>query len=114
MLRPGRFDRLLEVPVPDKDSRKQIFQIHAKKKPLASDVNLDKLVEMADGMTGADISSIVNAAAMTAIKEHVGRKEGKKLSITMKHFESALEKIKSGGPRGRAASWNKFQGRSLT
>jgi transitional endoplasmic reticulum ATPase len=110
LLRPGRFDRLLEVPVPDKDSRKQIFQIHAKKKPLASDVNLDKLVEMTDGMTGADIASVVNAAAMTAIKEHVGRKEGKKLGITMKHFESALDKIRSGGSKGRTGNWH----RSLT
>ena len=48
LLRPGRFDRLLEVPVPDKDSRKQIFQIHTRKKPLDSNVNLDRLVELTD------------------------------------------------------------------
>jgi transitional endoplasmic reticulum ATPase len=116
LLRPGRFDRLLEVPVPDKDSRKQIFQIHTRKKPLDSNVNLDRLVEMTDGMTGADIATIVNAAAMTAIKEHVSsKKDSKKLSILMKHFESALDKVKTGSSKGGTASWQKFPGsRPLT
>jgi transitional endoplasmic reticulum ATPase len=94
LLRPGRFDRLLEVPPPDKDARKQIFQIHTKKKPLDSDVKLDKLVEMTDGMTGAEIAAIVNAAAMTAIKEHVNQKDSK-LKISMKHFEGAFSKIRT-------------------
>jgi transitional endoplasmic reticulum ATPase len=94
LLRPGRFDRILEVPVPDKEARKHIFQIHTKKKPLESDVNLDKLIEMTEGMTGADIAALVNAAAMTAIKEHVRQKGGSKVRISMKHFETALNKIK--------------------
>jgi transitional endoplasmic reticulum ATPase len=87
LLRPGRFDRLLEVPVPDKDSRKQIFQIHTRKKPLDSNVNLDRLVEMTDGMTGADIATIVNAAAMTAIKEHVSSKKDSKKT---QHLDETL------------------------
>jgi transitional endoplasmic reticulum ATPase len=94
LLRPGRFDRTLEVPVPDKEARKQIFHIHTKKKPLDSDVNLDKLLEMTEGMTGADIAALVNAAAMSAIKEHVRQKSGTKLRISMKHFETALNKIR--------------------
>jgi transitional endoplasmic reticulum ATPase len=94
LLRPGRFDRILEVPPPDRDARKQIFQIHTKKKPLEPDVKLDKLVEMTDGMTGAEIAAIVNAAAMTAIKEHVKQK-GSKLKISMKHFEGAFNKIRT-------------------
>lgn len=94
LLRPGRFDRILEVPTPDKAARKQIFQIHTKKKPLDSDVNFDKLVEMTNGMTGAEITGIVNAAAMTAIREHVVKK-GPKLKISMKHFESALDKVRT-------------------
>src|ERR687896_479070 len=94
LLRPGRFDRILEVPVPDKESRKHIFQIHTKKKPLESDVNLDKLVEMTEGMTGADIAALVNAAAMSAIKEHVRQKNGGKVRISMRHFETALNKIR--------------------
>lgn len=94
LLRPGRFDRILEVPPPDKDARKQIFQIHTKKKPLDSDVKLDKLVEITDGITGAEIAAIVNAAAMTAIKEYVNKK-GNKLKISMKHFEGAFSKIRT-------------------
>ena len=94
LLRPGRFDRILEVPAPNKEARKHIFQIHTKKKPLESDVNLDKLVEMTEGMTGADIAALVNAAAMTAIKEYVRQKSGSKLRIPMRHFETALNKIK--------------------
>ena len=93
LLRPGRFDRILEVPVPDKEARKQIFEIHTKKKPLESNVNIDKLVQMTEGMTGADIAAIVNAAAMTAIKEHV-RQRSNKLEISTEHFETALKKVK--------------------
>ena len=95
LLRPGRFDRLLEVPVPDKEAREQILEIHTRKKPLAPDANIEKLVSMTDGMTGADIAAVVNAAAISAIKEEVKQKSGN-LKITMKDFESALAKIKRG------------------
>jgi transitional endoplasmic reticulum ATPase len=101
LLRPGRFDRIIEVPIPDKEARKQIFQVHTRKKPLDSDVNLDKLVEMTDGMTGADIAAIVNAAAMIAIKERVSQgKDNKKLRICMKHFETAFDKIRGKSLKG--------------
>src|ERR687887_440661 len=114
LLRPGRFDRILEVPVPDKEARREILRIHTRRKPLDKTVvNLDKLVELTDGFTGADIAAIVNAAAMSAIKEYVAtiseessyEREADKsqnkhidkkqdLKISMKHFESALQKIK--------------------
>jgi transitional endoplasmic reticulum ATPase len=119
LLRPGRFDRLLEVPVPDEESRKEILKIHTSKKPLDHDtVNIDKLVELTDGYTGADIAAMVNAAAMSAIKEHMmtsvnneneikeetraktreyikeKEQQKSKLKISMNHFESALQKIK--------------------
>ena len=71
LLRPGRFDRILEVPFPDKEARKDILKIHTKRKPLDNTVDMEKLVELTDGFTGADIAAIVNAAAMSAIKEHV-------------------------------------------
>ncbi len=94
LLRPGRFDLILEVPPPDKDARKQILQTHTKKKPMDCDVKLDRLVEMTDGMTGAEIEAIVKAAAMTAIKNYVNKK-GTKLKISMKDFESAFGKIRT-------------------
>ena len=63
LLRPGRFDRLLEIPLPDNDARKEILKIHTSKKPLDKTVSLDKLVELTKGYSGADIAALVNAAA---------------------------------------------------
>jgi len=111
LLRPGKFDRILEVPLPDKDSRKQIFQIHTRKKPLDTTIDLDRLVQMTDGMTGADIAAIVNAAAMTAIKEHV-RQKGSKLKISMKHFEAAFVKVRK-RDHNKARNSHFPEGRSL-
>lgn len=106
LLRPGRFDRILEVPILDKESRMQIWKIHTSKKPIDSFVNLEKLVELTDGFTGADIAALVNAAAISAVKERVisatkntskkgSEKQDKlKLQISMEHFEAAMQKIK--------------------
>ena len=109
LLRPGRFDRILEIPIPKKEARKQIFEIHLKKKPIDSTVNVDKLAELTDGYTGADIAAIVNAAAMSAIKDQISSKSGDKnnitttghkqqhLTISMKHMEAGLQKISKKG-----------------
>jgi transitional endoplasmic reticulum ATPase len=71
LLRPGRFDRILEAPVPDTSVRKDILKNHMSKKQIDS-VKLDRLVEMTHSITGADILAVVvSAAAMMAIKEHV-------------------------------------------
>lgn len=109
LLRPGRFDRLLEIPLPDNNARKEILKIHTAKKPLDSTVNLDRLVELTKGYSGADIAALVNAAAMSAIKEYVAvnkedhtKSEVKyeepnrviPLAISIKHFEAGLRKIK--------------------
>ncbi len=58
LLRPGRFDRILYVSTPDRDSRLQILKIHTKKKPLAEDVSIEKLADKTDGYTGVDIASL--------------------------------------------------------
>ena len=102
LLRPGRFDRLLYVPPPDRDSRLQIIKIHTKKKPLADDVNLEQLADHTDGYTGADIASLSSAAVMLALREHVSKYKDPKeadshiqeLKIHMKHFEEAMKKIR--------------------
>src|SRR5881296_4192386 len=64
LLRPGRFDRMLYVPPPDLEARKEIVRIHTKKTPLAEDVKLDELARKTEGYTGADIASICNTAVM--------------------------------------------------
>ena len=102
LLRPGRFDRLLYVPPPDKDSRLQIIKIHIKKKPLAEDVKIEWLADHTDGYTGADIASLSSAAVMLALREHVSKYKDPKeadshlqeLKIHMKHFEEAMKKIR--------------------
>ena len=73
LLRPGRFDRLLYVPPPDKDSRVQVLKIHTKKKPLADDVKIDVLADQTEGYTGADIAALASAAVMLALREHVAK-----------------------------------------
>jgi SpoVK/Ycf46/Vps4 family AAA+-type ATPase len=87
LLRPGRFERILEAPVPDTSARKDILKNHMSKKQIDSSVKLDRLVEMTDAMTGADISAVVvSAAAMMAIKERVvasGNSGKGKTRITM-------------------------------
>jgi transitional endoplasmic reticulum ATPase len=70
LLRPGRFDRILEVPLPNKRARKEILEIQTRTKPLDSTVNIDRLVELTESYTGADLAAVVNAAAMAAIREH--------------------------------------------
>lgn len=94
LLRPGRFDRILEVPGPDAEAREEIIKIHTVKKPLDTSVDLDKVVETTDGMTGADIAAVVNAAAMAAIKEQIFAGGKGRIKITNGHFEKALQKIK--------------------
>ena len=71
LLRPGRFDRIIEVPLSDKNARLHILSIHTRKKPLDSSCDLNKIAELTEGYTGADIELLVNAAAIAAIKEHI-------------------------------------------
>ena len=102
LLRPGRFDRILYVSPPDRDSRLQIIKIHTKKKPLADDVRIEQLADKTDGYTGADIASLSSAAVMLALREHIAiypdpkeaERHAKELKISMKHFEDAMRKIR--------------------
>ena len=102
LLRPGRFDRLLYVPPPEKEARMQILKIHTSKKPLADDVNIDTLANQTEGYTGADIAALASAAVMLALREHIEKyKDPKKaesakneLKVHMKNFEEAMRKIR--------------------
>ncbi len=96
LLRPGRFDRIIEVPNPDSKGREQIFQIHTKKKPLANDVNISKLVELTDGFNGAEIAAVANRAATAALKRYVnGKLENiKEIKVTQQDLLDAIDKVK--------------------
>jgi transitional endoplasmic reticulum ATPase len=96
ILRPGRFDFVLEFPLPDEKARREIFRIHIKGKPLADEVNLQSLAQETEGMAGSDIEVICREACMIAIREFVraGREENE-LQISQKHFDLAIEWLKS-------------------
>ena len=89
LLRPGRFDRILYVPPPDKEARKEIFKVHLKGVPLDKDVDLDKLAEMTENYSGADIMALVREAVYKALEEN-GMKPTR---VKMKHFEAAMEEV---------------------
>jgi SpoVK/Ycf46/Vps4 family AAA+-type ATPase len=108
LFRLGMFDRILEAPVPYTSARKDIRKNHTSKKLIDSSVKLDRLVEMTDGMTGADIilAVVVSAAAMMAIKEHIvasGNSGKGKIRITM-WLISRMRWKKSKGRAGWQAS----------
>jgi len=104
LLRAGRFDVVLELPVPDRAGRLAIFQVHTRGKPLASDpsagsgqaVDLEALADLSEGLVGADIEAICRQAAMLAIREFLEQQnEGQqsdysRFQIAMRHFRAAL------------------------
>ena len=96
LLRPGRFDRIIEVPNPDTEGRQHIFEIHTKKKPLDNDVDISKLVELTEGFSGAEIASITNRAAITALKRYVSKKSQNvnDIKIIQKDLVDAVDKVK--------------------
>ncbi len=85
LLRPGRFDRLLLLPAPDKKSRIEIFKIHTKGMPLTKDVSLVELADKCEGFSGADINGVCREAAILALRDDIKAKE-----INKKHFEKAM------------------------
>jgi len=92
LLRPGRFDRIIEFPLPDKQSREAIFKIYMKNLTLESNVNLKNIIELTEGATGADIKSICTEAGMFAIRND---EEIIKEDYFLKAIEKVMNKLKS-------------------
>lgn len=90
--RPGRFDRVVEVPLPTVGDRAAILRIHARNAPLAPDVDLDLLAGLTPGHSGAELANLLNEAALIAVHEHATR-------ITAAHIEQARDKILLGRVR---------------
>jgi transitional endoplasmic reticulum ATPase len=76
LLRPGRFDYVINIPLPDKLARQKIFDYHAHKLPLASDVNCEELAENSNGFSGADIDGVCRRAGLLALRQSVAQQEG--------------------------------------
>lgn len=90
LLRPGRLDLQFEVPLPDESARKKIFEIHLREVPLR-DINLDQLVELTDGFSGADIEWASATAKKKSLERHITSKEN--LTVTNNDFVSAIQEI---------------------
>src|SRR5437867_810473 len=99
LLRPGRFDRHIYIAPPDLATRKAILKIHARRKPLGKDVDLDDIARRTDKYTGAELAAVCNEAAMLAIRETATKYPDldeatlKKVTIEKRHFEAALKKV---------------------
>jgi len=95
LLRAGRFDFQLELPIPDDKTRLEIFKVHTKGKPLDRDIDLNALAGATEGLVGADIELICRKASMTAIREFIqgGGRDKSKLLISGKHFQEALKEV---------------------
>ena len=90
LLRPGRFDELIYVAVPDRAGRAHILSIHAKRMPIAADVDLEDLAARTDRFTGADLEDLVRRAGMFALRESI-----ESATVTMAHFEKALSETRA-------------------
>ncbi|MDE1812181.1 MAG: CDC48 family AAA ATPase [Thaumarchaeota archaeon] len=114
LLRPGRFDKIILVPLPDKEGRKKILAINTKEIPVIREsmengiknpdfVDIDKIAEATDGMSGADVASIANTAVSLVIHEFLDKypdqkeaeKQATEAKVTMRHFEEAVRKVKT-------------------
>jgi transitional endoplasmic reticulum ATPase len=104
LLRPGRFDRLVLVPVPDKEGLLAILKIHTKNIPLDKEVDLEKLSQDLNGYTGADIESLCREAAMLALREDQDAK-----FVKLHHFDKAMEKVPPSVSKTYADSYKKME-----
>jgi len=103
LLRAGRFDKLILIPLPDKPARKEILKIHTKGVPIAKDVDLDRVVDMTEGFSGADMASLTNTAVSIVLQAFISKypkpEDAKKhvdeAIVQMEHFADAIKKVRS-------------------
>ena len=103
LLRAGRFDKLLYIPMPDKAARKRILEINTQGKPISSDVDIDRIADMTDGFSGADLAAVGNTAMSLVLQEFLAMypkpDEAKihveEAKVGMRYFEDAIRKVKT-------------------
>ena len=100
LLRPGRLDRHVHVPVPDEEARRKILEVHTREKPLAEGVDLDDIAARTDGYVGADLEALARQASMAASREFITSVDPEEVDeslpnvrITAEHFDQALEEV---------------------
>jgi transitional endoplasmic reticulum ATPase len=106
LLRPGRFDELIYVPVPDRGGRERILAIHTGKMPLAGDVDLGALAGRTERFTGADLEDLVRRAGLNALRASIDTKE-----VTMADFEQALGETRASVTEEAEKEYEQIQSR---
>ncbi|MBM3229247.1 CDC48 family AAA ATPase [Candidatus Parvarchaeota archaeon] len=104
LLRAGRFDKIVDIPLPDEQTREEIFKVHTKKMPIAKDVSFAELAKKTEGLSGADIENICREAGMAAIRENM-----KAEKVTNKHFDTALKTLRSSVTKQSVEAMKKFE-----
>jgi transitional endoplasmic reticulum ATPase len=102
LLRPGRFDKIVYIPNPDKTTREKILQIHVKGKPISDDIDLKRLVDMTEGFSGADVSSVANTAVSLVLHDYIQKypspeealKHTSEARVSIRHFEDAIKNVR--------------------
>ncbi|MDG6958034.1 MAG: AAA family ATPase, partial [Nitrososphaerota archaeon] len=102
LVRAGRFDKLIQIPLPDKPARREILKIHTKGVPISKDVDLDRIVEMTEGFSGADMASLTNTAVSIVLQGFISkypkpddaRKHVDGAVVTIDHFADAIKKVR--------------------
>ncbi|MEM3400041.1 MAG: AAA family ATPase [Candidatus Micrarchaeia archaeon] len=107
LMRPGRFDKIIYMPLPDKEARKSIFKVHTRQIPIADDVDFEKLAEMTDRFSGADIKNICTEAARLAAKEAIS--ENAVVPVRMAHFTRIINSIKPSVSLSMLEDYEKFK-----
>jgi transitional endoplasmic reticulum ATPase len=103
LLRPGRFDKIVNVPLPDKEARTDILQIQLKGKPISKEIEVERLVEMTEGFNGADLAALVNTALSIVLQAFIAKypkpEDAKKHLdepiVTYEDFQKAAKKVRS-------------------
>jgi transitional endoplasmic reticulum ATPase len=103
LLRPGRFDKIVFVSNPDRNTRERILEIHIKGKPVSNDIDLGRIADLTDGFSGADMSAVANTAISVVLQEYLAKydtpeeaaKHTSEALVSMKQFEEAIKKIKT-------------------
>jgi transitional endoplasmic reticulum ATPase len=103
LLRSGRFDKIITIPLPDDDARKQVLQIHMKGRPISKEVDVGELVKMTAGFNGADLAALVNTAVSMVLQGYIAkypkpedaRKHLAEAVVTYEHFQEAVKKVRS-------------------
>jgi len=102
LLRPGRFDKIIEIPMPNEAARLEIFKVHMKRMPIAKDVSIEQLAKATEGYTGAEIENLTREAGMNAIRAN--RNE-----VIKEDFEKALEEIRPAIPKELSERIKRFK-----